>query len=120
MNLVDVKISRFDHGRTRWDRDHREPKGRKKYLDPVTVRSQVSYRKTEMRNNRRTGDKEFSEGHLVFRSSDLEKWGMEFKKGDKVVEIAGRKVDYAITEVRPTAILGGRANTTTMFFERGV
>jgi len=109
MNLVSIKIMSFSHTSTNWDPDFREPVSDKSFESVVEVKGQVNWGRKDDKVLRRTrvGDAEPSYCWLVFRKKDLEDQGVEIKKNDKVIEIAGKSVDLVVNEVRNESPLRG-------------
>ncbi len=110
MNEVEVKIKRLDEAGTVIDPDFREARRQKKFSDPITVKCQVNFGQKTLEDTARThtGDAEPSSGWLVFKLSYLAALGWEPKKGDRVIEIAGRPVDLRVRQTRPESPLRGK------------
>lgn len=110
LNLVEIVLRPLAKADTAWDPDFREPLGAKATGKEVTLLGQVNLGSKQLRERDRTatGDREPSEGHLVFRRMDVEAAGIAVKKGDRVVRVAGEPVDFVITEVRPESPLAGK------------
>ncbi|MEW6556026.1 MAG: hypothetical protein AB1349_01575 [Elusimicrobiota bacterium] len=105
------------------DKDFSEPKGAKVYGSnqgrniPLEASAQVDYRRTEQRTRTSTGEVPESNGHLVFKSDTFDSLSDKPKRGDRIVEIAGRPVDYKIIEIRPQAHLRGIAHLVFVYFQ---
>ena len=75
-----------------------------------------------------SGDAEGVEGHCVFRICDLIDAGLatlagtiitfNIKKGDRIVKLGQRSVNFEIIEVRPESPLGGDFTLVYVLFSR--
>ncbi len=110
MNLVVIRIQKVVVEDTVWDDVFREPIGNKALSQEIEVKGQVNLGSKKFYELARTltGDVGRSNMYLVFRTSDLEKQGVEIVKGDRVVKIADQVVDFEVTEIRPESPLNGR------------
>lgn len=106
MNFVEVKITQVRLTHTTVDPVYREAVG-KESRKPLTIQAQNKIIKQSSQYPSRSGDETVAFGHLVFRKKDLEEQNVVLKRGDKVVEIDGDKVDYDIVEIRNESALAG-------------
>jgi len=120
MNLVPIEIVSYSTQDTLFDIDFVEPVGSRRYNTASRthkLKGQVEYNFTDKQTPARHGDVTMTDGHLVFKQTDLEKECAGLKKGDKIISIANRACDYLITELRPQAHLNGQSNTIHIFFK---
>lgn len=119
INPVRIKVKQFDATTTVEDSDFREPKSEKVFESVKELKGQVNFGgKTYSEVWRtRTGDEGRTMGWCVFRTSDLEKWGVTLRKGDRIIEIAGEPMDLEIREVRFESPLRGKFLLVYAIFE---
>lgn len=109
MNLVTIKLRRLDVDGTSKDPDFREARRSKKFQD-VELMGQVNFgnKQVDDRLRTHTGNDPVSSAWFVFRMTDLEDAGFEPKQGDRVVEVAGRPVNFEVRQTRPESPLRGK------------
>lgn len=110
MNLVEIKIRKESIENTVWDDVFKEPVGTKNFSSEITIKGQANLgsKRYYQLSRSLTGDTERSSIYLVFRTADLEEQGVEITKGDRVVKVADRNVNFEVTQVRPESPLNGR------------
>lgn len=110
MNPVEIIIQQLSVTQTAFDGDFLEPIGKVGKSDPVTLSGQVNFgpaRRFEELQRTITGDSSRTFGTLVFRKSDIDASGITFKKGDRVISVAGQTTDLEIVRIQPMAPLNG-------------
>ena len=109
MNYVSVTIKQLNKSLGLIDPDYRDV-AQKTYGIPFTVNAQINYFKVQRQEMSWTGDRDVSEGRIVFRAKDLEDAGIELQKGDIITSIAGEVFNYKIVEERYHGFVFGGAN----------
>jgi len=113
------------------DSDYREPVGGKQYGSEGGTgvyreyTAQISYRRTELRMRGETGEVLSSDGHLVFKASDLKVLDATLfpRRGDRIVAIKDRydadwrTVDYTIIHVVQKGHFRTASRITFAYFE---
>jgi len=121
MNEADVTFRLLQRGATTpKDRDYREAVSYRNYNPEVTVKGQLVGARAFWKLQRsQTGDVNPSTGAIVFRPDVLQKVGVTLNKGDQIVKIAGKDVDFQVEKVSPlTPYRGGLILTHVEFSER--
>jgi len=113
MNLVSVKLRRYEKTSTIMDDDFSEPVSQQVLTVGDTVKAQVVYGFQEELIPSYGGDKTKVKGHLTLRRSDIV---TSLQKGDRITEIAGESYNYEIDEVRNSGHLRGGPNLIMAFF----
>jgi hypothetical protein len=128
MNMVDIEIRRqirpdesdrtvnefvqvMDDGsndvKRTFDTDFREPSGTRSFRETIELDGQVSNNTFQELVASITGQEPRSDGHLVFRKTDLDNKNVTLKNGDRIVKMADFDTDLIIEQVRPYAPLRG-------------
>jgi len=114
MNMVRIVIEQIDTTKTVKDPDFREQVGVKFRTTRKVLSGQVNLarKKQYFQTDRtRTGDREPTTGHVLFRKADLDNAGVILRKGDMVVEVGPESnptpMNTILTQVRPESPLRG-------------
>ncbi len=110
-NPVTIKVRQLQISSAYQDPDFSEPASPITFGDEILMEAQVNMMSRNFEGLLRslTGDKENSNGHLVFRNPIADTSGnlVGLQKGDKITEMAGVATDLFITEARPESPLNG-------------
>ncbi len=106
MNEIPVIVQKIVKVTELVDEDYRDilPKTRE---TQISFNAQVNYNKTEEQDQSLTGDAEDSFGRLVVRKKTLDDRGIVIQKGDIIISINSRTVNYQIIDVIPRGHLRG-------------
>lgn len=106
-NPVDVQIKQVIHNSDLIDTVYRVPVEKKINEVILNVKCQVEMKRRDKQEATMTGDQNDSTGQLVFTKKYYNANSLNIRKGDIIIRIPGRTVNYRIIEVRESGFLSG-------------